>query len=219
MSLHDYWLHGLTVFMGFFAMLNPFGNLPVFIGMVKDFDYKTQKRVAFKAVFVAFIIILIFSTFGHILFHLFGITLPAFQIAGGIIVFIIGYNLLNAHESTMHSQQHIRREDMEKLADDIAITPLGTPLLAGPGTISSAMNFVGAEKSILNTVLVVVTFAIMCAISYFLFISGRRLSGIINPGILKVITRIMGLILAVIAIQMLINGIEGTIHIFQQPSK
>ncbi len=219
MNLHSYWLHGLTVFMGFFAMLNPFGNLPVFIGMVKDFDYKTQKKVAFKSVLVAFIIILIFSAFGHILFRLFGITLPAFQIAGGVIVFIMGYNLMNAHESTMHSQEHIKRQDMERLADDIAITPLGTPLLAGPGTISSAMNFVGAEKSVLNVLLVVVIFAIMCVITYFLFISGKRLATIINPGILKVVTRVMGLILAVIAVQMLINGIEGTISIFTLASK
>jgi len=214
MNLHVYWLHGLTVFMGFFAMLNPLGNLPVFMGMVKDFDYKTQKKVAFKAVLVAFIIIAIFSAFGHILFRLFGITLPAFQIAGGIIVFIIGYNLLNAHESTMHSQTRTRRVDQEKIAEDIAISPLGTPLLAGPGTISSAMNFVGAEKSHLNTLLVIVIFGVMCIISYILFISGKRLAAIINPGILKVVTRVMGLILAVIAVQMLINGIEGTIRIF-----
>jgi multiple antibiotic resistance protein len=131
----------------------------------------------------------------------------------------MGYNLLNAHESMMHSQVHMGREDMEKLADDIAITPLGTPLLAGPGTISSAMNFVGAEKSIVNVVLVIAIFAVMCLISYLLFISGKRLSSLINPGILKVVTRVMGLILAVIAVQMLINGIEGTISIFHFAAK
>jgi len=215
MTLHDYWLHGFTVFMGFFAMLNPIGNLPVFIGMVSEFDEKTQKMVAFRSVVVAFIIIAIFSLFGHIIFRVFGITLPAFQIAGGIIVFIMGYNLLNAKDSTMHSQAPMRRKDMERVAEDMAITPLGTPLLAGPGTISAAMNFVGAEKSIANAALVVGIFAIMCVITYLLFISGRKLAKRINPGILKVVTRVMGLILAVIAIQMLISGIEGTIHMFK----
>jgi multiple antibiotic resistance protein len=213
--LHDYWLHGFTVFMGFFAMLNPIGNLPVFIGMVSEFDEKTQKMVAFRSVVVAFIIIAIFSLFGHIIFRVFGITLPAFQIAGGIIVFIMGYNLLNAKDSTMHSQAPMRRKDMERVAEDMAITPLGTPLLAGPGTISAAMNFVGAEKSIVNAVLVVGIFAIMCVITYLLFVSSHRLAKRVNPGILKVVTRVMGLILAVIAIQMLISGIEGTIHMFK----
>ncbi len=214
-TIHDYWLHGITVFMGFFAMLNPFGNLPVFVGMVQDFDEKTQKKVALKSVLVAFSIIAIFSIFGHIIFRLFGITLPAFQIAGGLIVFMMGYNLLNATDSPMHSQVFTSRQDMLRKAEDMAITPLGTPLLAGPGTISASMNFVGAEKSIINVVLVIAIFAIMCVITFFLFDSGKKLFKHINPGILKVVTRVMGLILAVIAIQMLINGIEGTIHLFQ----
>jgi multiple antibiotic resistance protein len=214
-TIHDYWLHGITVFMGFFAMLNPFGNLPVFVGMVQDFDEKTQKKVALKSVLVAFCIIAIFSIFGHIIFRMFGITLPAFQIAGGLIVFVMGYNLLNVTDSPMHSQAFTSRQDMMRKAEDMAITPLGTPLLAGPGTISASMNFVGAEKSIINVILVIVIFAIMCLITFLLFVSGKKLFKYINPGILKVVTRVMGLILAVIAIQMLINGIEGTIHLFQ----
>jgi len=88
MILKDYWLHGFTVFMGFFAMLNPVGNLPVFIGMVSDFDRKTQRKVALRSVIVAFVIIAVFSIFGHVIFRMFGITLPAFQIAGGLIVFL-----------------------------------------------------------------------------------------------------------------------------------
>ena len=214
--MQDIWLHSITVFMGFFAVLNPLGNLPVFLGMVKDFDDKTQKRVALRSVTVAFVIILIFSAFGHIIFRLFGITLPAFQIAGGIIVFIMGYQLLNARDSSIQSQEHIPREDQARLAGDMAITTLGTPLLAGPGTISAAMNFVGEQKSVLNSGLVVGIFALMCVITYFLFISGKYLARKLNPGILKVITRIMGLILAVIAIQMLLFGLEGAIGIIQK---
>ncbi|MCX6248880.1 MAG: MarC family protein [Bacteroidetes bacterium] len=213
--IKDYWLHSFTVFMGFFAMLNPVGNLPVFIGMVSDFDKKTQRKVALKAVLVAFFIIAVFSVFGHVIFRMFGITLPAFQIAGGLIVFMMGYNLLNAKDSTMHSQAPLHHEDMGNLAEDLAITPLGTPLLAGPGTISAAMNFVGAGKSVVNVVLVIAVFAVMCLITYLLFISSQKLASRVNPGILKVVTRIMGLILSVIAIQMLITGIEGTIHLFQ----
>ena len=77
---------------------------------------KTQRKVALRSVIVAFVIIAVFSIFGHIIFSMFGITLPAFQIAGGLIVFMMGYNLLNAKDSMMHSQAPIAREDMEKLA-------------------------------------------------------------------------------------------------------
>jgi multiple antibiotic resistance protein len=217
MTIHDFWLHGITVFMGFFAMLNPIGNLPVFLGLVQDFDADTQKKVAFKGVLVAFIIITIFTLFGHFIFALFGITLPAFQIAGGIIVFIIGFQMLNAKENPIHAQTQEEKNNMAQVADELAISPLGIPLLAGPGTISATMNFVGAEKSLLNVALIVAIFAAMCIITYFLFVSSQKLAKRIKPGILKVVSRIMGLILAVIAVQMLINGVEGTIVIFQKP--
>jgi len=219
MKMHDLYLHAITVFMGFFAMLNPIGNIPVFLGMVHDFDKKTQNRVALRATFTAFVIITIFSVFGHIIFRIFGITVPAFQIAGGIIVFIIGFQMLNSKESPIHSQTSDEKEQMQQIAHDMAITPLGIPLLAGPGTISTAMNFVGAEKSLSNVIMVVTIFGIMCLITYFLFVSSRIIASKINPSMLKVVSRIMGLILAVIAVQMLINGIEGTIDLFNQPPK
>ncbi len=214
MHIQDIYLHAITVFMGFFAMLNPLGNIPVFLGMVQEFDEKTKRKVAFKAVLSAFIIITIFCVFGHIIFRLFGITVPAFQIAGGIIVFIIGFQMLNAKENPIHEQTKDDKNNMDKAANEMAISPLGIPLLAGPGTISTAMNFVGAEKSIRNVILVIVIFAIMCGITYLLFISSQMVAKKISPSLLKVVSRIMGLILAVIAIQMLINGIGETIHLF-----
>lgn len=217
MIIQDLYLHAITVFMGFFAMLNPIGNIPVFLGMVQDFDKKTQNRVALRATITAFVIITIFSVFGHIIFRVFGITVPAFQIAGGIIVFIIGFQMLNSKENPIHAQSSEEKEQMQQIAHDMAITPLGIPLLAGPGTISTAMNFVGIEKSITNVVMVVVIFGVMCIITYLLFISSRVIAVKINPGMLKVVSRIMGLILAVIAVQMMINGIESTIDIYNHP--
>ena len=217
MRIHDLYLHGITVFMGFFAMLNPIGNIPVFLGMVQDLDKKTKNRVALRATLTAFIIIAVFAIFGHIIFRMFGITVPAFQIAGGIIVFIIGFQMLNSKENPIHAQSSEEKEQMLQIAHDMAISPLGIPLLAGPGTITTAMNFVGAEKSVTNVILVVVIFGIMCLITYLLFVSSRVIAEKINPALLKVVSRIMGLILAVIAVQMMINGIEGTIDIFNQP--
>lgn len=213
---YDLYLHGITVFMGFFAMLNPIGNIPVFLGMVQDFDQKTQNRVARRATLTAFIIITLFSVFGHIIFRVFGITVPAFQIAGGIIVFIIGFQMLNSRENPIHSQTAEEKEQMQQIAHDMAISPLGIPLLAGPGTITTAMNFVGVEKSVTNVIMVVLIFGLMCLITYLLFVFSRMIATKVNPAMLKVVSRIMGLILSVIAVQMLINGIEATINIFNQ---
>jgi len=197
-----------TVFIGFFAILNPIGNTPVFLTMVGDADQVIIKRVAFKAISVAFIIITLFSLFGHLIFKLFNITLPAFQIAGGIIVFFIGYDLLQGKAAGAHKS---KLKNSAAPYDDMAVSPLGIPLLAGPGTISTAMNFVGQGNSFLNTVLIILVFAIVCAITYLMFILSKRIADKLRPSLIKAISRIMGLILAVIAVQMLINGIFNVI--------
>lgn len=200
-----------TVFLGFFAMLNPIGNTPVFISMVGDADKMIIKRVAFRSVLTAFVIITIFCLFGHVIFRMFGITLPAFQIAGGIIVFLIGYDLLKGKvPGAQHSQVKITFRTYE----DMAISPLGIPLLAGPGTISTAMNFVGEGKSFFVTILIVLIFAVVCAITYYMFILSKKIADGLSQPLIKVISRIMGLILAVIAVQMLINGIFNVIKEF-----
>lgn len=199
-----------TVFLGFFAMLNPIGNTPIFLSLVGEADEKTIRKVAYKATLVAFIIITVFSLFGNLIFRMFSITLPAFQITGGIIVFFIGYDLLKGKKSGVH---HSKMELPIESYEAIAISPLGIPLLAGPGTISTAMNFVG-EKSFFYTIAVILVFAIVCVITFFMFILSKKIANKLNPSLIQVISRIMGLILAVIAVEMLINGIFNVIHEF-----
>jgi multiple antibiotic resistance protein len=203
-TITDLTLFLTTVFIGFFAILNPIGNTPVFLLMAGNADRKIIKKFAFKAVLVAFIIITIFSLFGHIIFRLFNITLPAFQIAGGIIVFFIGYDMLQGKAAGAHRSKVI---DSDAEFDEMAISPLGIPLLAGPGTITTAMNFVGQGHSFINTILIILVFAVVCTITYLMFILSKRIADKLKPSLIKTISRIMGLILAVIAVQMLINGI------------
>jgi multiple antibiotic resistance protein len=200
-----------TVFLGFFAILNPIGNTPVFLSMVGDADEKTMKKVAFRAVLVAFIIIAVFSLFGHLIFRIFGITLPAFQIAGGIIVFFIGYDLLKGRKSGV---LHSKKSDSAKSYEDMAISPLGIPLLSGPGTISTAMTFVGEGHDFFNTLLIILIFAFVCVITYLMFILSKRIADKLSPSLIKVVSKIMGLVLTVIAVQMLINGIFKVIQEF-----
>jgi multiple antibiotic resistance protein len=207
-SMYQLFLLLTTVFIGFFAILNPIGNMPVFLTMVGNADPKIIRKVARRAVSAAFVIIAIFCLFGHIIFKLFNITLPAFQIAGGIIVFFIGYNQL---QDKISRAQKSKIEDVEASYEDMAISPLGIPLLAGPGTISTAMNFVGQGNSFLNTILIIIVFAVVCVITYFMFMLSKRIADKLTPSLIKAISRIMGLILAVIAIQMVINGIFNVI--------
>jgi multiple antibiotic resistance protein len=208
-SIPDLPLFLTTVFIGFFAILNPIGNTPIFLSMIDTDDRKIIKRIAFKSVFVAFLIITIFSLFGHIIFRLFNITLPAFQVAGGIIVFFIGYDLLQGKAAGAHKS---RLQDFDISYEDMAVSPLGIPLLSGPGTISTAMNFVGQGNSLKNTILIILVFALVCAITYLMFILSKRIADKLSRSLIKAISRIMGLILTVIAVQMLINGIFNVIN-------
>lgn len=198
-------LHGITVFMGFFAIMNPIANIPIFLSLTADEERETVKSIAFRSVFLAFIIISVFAISGKVIFDLFGITLYALRITGGILVFLIGFHMLQG-ESTHHkTKQKAYSPEQQQAALSIAVSPLATPLLAGPGTIATAMNF-ATDGGINQTIITIASFAVLCIITYVLFLSGDKLVKAIGPSALNVITKMMGLILAVIGTQMFIDG-------------
>jgi multiple antibiotic resistance protein len=203
--------HALTVFMGFFAIMNPIANTPVFLGLTAQDDPAARRKIAAKAHVAAFAIILVFAVAGNLIFRLFGITLPAFRIMGGVLVALVGYRMLQGGE---HSSVHQpSEEDKQKSRDAelaIAITPLAMPILAGPGTIATAMSFAstGGAWGILVTV---GAFFAVCLVSYAFFVSGQRFVKYIGDNGIKVVTRLMGMILAVIGVQMLIQGVGGAV--------
>ncbi len=207
--MHDLILFASTVAMGFFAIMNPIGNMPIFIGLAGGESKSEQKKIAFKSVSTAFIIVAAFSIFGGIIFKAFGITLPAFQIGGGILIFLVGYQLLHGKESAMHHPPEGENDEESDYAEDIAISPLAIPILAGPGTISTAMNFVGQNATFSHTVVVVIVFGIMCFVTYLFFVFGEKLVIHFKKGVIKVITRLMGLIITIISVQMVIEGIHN----------
>ena len=208
--------HALSVFMGFFAIMNPVANTPVFLGLTAEDDPETRRKVATKALVVSFVIILVFSAAGKLIFGLFGITLPAFRIMGGLLVALVGYHMLQGgeHSSVQHPSEADKKKSLEAELE-IAITPLAMPILAGPGTIATAMNF-ASTGGISEFIVTVGAFFVLCVISYAFFVSGERFVKYIGDNGIKVITRLMGLILAVIGVQMLIDGVGGAIAEIQK---
>ena len=206
--------HAFSVFMAFFAIMNPIANTPVFLGLTAKDDPVTRRKIAAKALIVSLAIIVVFSVGGKLIFDLFGITLPAFRIMGGILVSLVGYKMLHGGEHS--SVQHPSEEDKQKSLDaelEVAITPLAIPILAGPGTIATAMNF-AAGGGVSEFIVTVGAFLLLCIISYAFFISGERIVKYIGDNGIKVITRLMGLILAVIGVQMIIQGVGGAVTEF-----
>ena len=199
--------HVITVFLGFFAIMNPIANTPIFLGLTEGESEQEKKKIAYLSVLIAFIIVLSFSILGKVIFELFGISLPAFRITGGILVFIIGFQMLHGEHSRVHMPKKVHEEQSFESELHIAISPLAMPILAGPGTISTAMNY-SANGNIINVIITILCFGLLCLITYLFFIYGEKLVKYLGEGAIKVITRLMGLILAVIGTQMVIDGIS-----------
>lgn len=197
--------HMLTVFMAFFAIMNPIANTAAFAGLTGNMSKEKKKATALKALILTFILISLFALLGQKIFNLFGITLPALRITGGILVFMIGYNMLQGSSSTIHSANNADANA------DISISPLAVPLLAGPGTIATAMSY--ASGGIMQDLLTIAVFFVLCVITYICFIFCNQIITKIGQNGLNIVTRLMGLILAVIGTQMLIAGITGAFNL------
>lgn len=191
----------LTVFTGFFAIMNPIANIPVFLGLVEGRSEANKKQIAKTASVTAFIIVLSFVIFGKFIFEIFGITIPAFKITGGILLFYVGFEMLQSKKSTIHHQGEIDHDD------GIAISPLAIPILAGPGTIVTAMNFV-ANGSFIHIGIIIAVFALMIYLTYLAFTLSNLIVKRLGNNLITVVGKIMGLIIAIIGTDMIIEGIK-----------
>ncbi len=197
--------HTITVFLAFFAVMNPVANTAVFAALTSDKCKSEQIKIARKSLMITFILIFLFAVLGKVIFHLFGITLPALQIAGGILVFLIGYHMLQGEKSKLHSA----KENTDK---DIAVAPLAVPILAGPGTIATAMNY-SAAGGWTDVTVTIITFTLLCVITFFCFIFSLKIIAVIGENKLSIVTRLMGLILAVVGVQMLVVGAKAAMSV------
>jgi multiple antibiotic resistance protein len=199
-----------TAFAAFFAIMNPIANTPIFLSLTEGMDEKTARRIALRSVSLAFLIVAAFSIGGNFLLQLFGITLSSFRIAGGLLVALVGYHLLQGGHSPVHRSQEAEAEAGDDAAMDIAVSPLAMPLLAGPGTLVTGMNF-AAGASPGRLAIVLGAFFLICVLTHLCFVSGERMVRYLGKGLLIVVSKLMGLILAVIGTQMVIMGVWGAI--------
>jgi len=190
--------------MAFFAIMNPISNLPAYMALVADDSQKISRKIAFRSLLIAFVIITVFIFSGDFIFKVFGITIVSFRIAGGILVAVIGYHMINGNHSPSYKgmeQQAVNSDPMS-----IAISPLAMPLFAGPGTITTALSL--ANGGLRNQLITVVAFAILCVITYLLLRSAKQIAGFLGKNLMKIITKMMGLLLFSIGIQMIIVSVQ-----------
>ena len=191
-------------FMSFFAIMNPISNLPAYMALVADDSQKISRKIAFRSLLIAFVIVTVFIFSGDFIFKVFGITIVSFRIAGGILVAVIGYHMINGNHSPSYKgmeQQAVNSDPMS-----IAISPLAMPLFAGPGTITTALSL--ANGGLRNQLITVVAFALLCVITYLLLRSAKQIAGFLGKNLMKIITKMMGLLLFSIGIQMIIVSVQ-----------
>lgn len=201
---HQLFTTAILYFTSFFAIINPLGVMPVFMTMTADISEKQRQRTALKAVTTAFITLMLFAFAGQLLFKFFGISVNGFRIVGGIIFFIMGYDLLQARISKIRMDE----EMVKKYVDDISITPLGIPIIAGPGAITNSIVLMEDSATFELKFILILTIIITLFLTWIVLLSSGKLLSIIGPTGNKIMMKLMGLIMMVIAVEFFFAGLK-----------
>jgi multiple antibiotic resistance protein len=197
----------LAAFVSLFTIINPFSTASVFHLLSKGNTKKENRRIAKRATLTAIIILVFFVFLGDYVLRIFNISIEAFKIASGILVFGIGYSMISK------DKRHFRSDEEEKHAkekDDISVIPLAIPMLSGPGAIATALVLMeNAEGNIISIVSIIASIVVVCLIAYFLLIEAHRMDKYLGKTGINVIDKILGLIVLVIGIQFIISGLQG----------
>ncbi|MGA9246041.1 MAG: MarC family protein [Silvibacterium sp.] len=188
-----------------FFLVDPFAAIPSFIAITAGADATRRRRMAVKASLTCFIVLTAFAIAGRLIFRMFGITLPAFEIAGGIILLLIGIDMIEAKRSPTQESSNDAEEAAAK--EDAGIVPLGIPMLAGPGAISSVMVLVGASPNKWQMVAILLAISITALASYGVLNGADRLRRWLGETGIRILVRIMGLLLVALAVQFFVNGL------------
>jgi multiple antibiotic resistance protein len=205
-ELHsNYVRFSLLALSSIFFLVDPFAAIPSFIAITAGTDAARRRRMAGKAALTCFIVLTSFALAGQLIFRMLGITLPAFEIAGGFILLLIGIDMLEAKRSPTQESSDEAAEASQK--EDAGIVPLGIPMLAGPGAISSVMVLVGQAPDKWHMLAILASIAITAAASYGVLAGADMLRRVLGETGIRILVRIMGLLLVALAMQFFVNGL------------
>ena len=194
----------LLALSSIFFLVDPFAALPTFLAITEGADEVRRRRIAFKGSLTALIVLGSFALAGEEIFRIFGISLPAFELAGGVVLLLIGLDMLEAKRSATQEVAGDTVAAAQK--EDAGIVPLGVPMLAGPGAITSVMVLVGQAQTHWQMVAILVSIAITAVVCYFVLGHSNRVVQLIGDTGIRILVRIMGLLLVALAAQYFVNG-------------
>jgi multiple antibiotic resistance protein len=200
---------GLLCFVSLFTIIDPIGALPVFVSMTSKLSHSESRRVALRAALTAWIVLILFALTGRFLFDFFGISVNSLRVVGGIVFFIMGYEMLEARLTRTKSDQ----ESVTEYIEDIAITPIGIPLIAGPGAITTVIVLMNETTGLIEKeIALMIAITAVLTIAFFFLIGARQVMHALGPSGNKVLLRLMGLIVMAIAVEFFFNGLRPIVQ-------
>src|SRR3989338_2483055 len=201
----------LISFTSLFVIVDPIGLIPIFLGMTENNTVKERIRMVTVASILTFIILFLCSIIGHRIFSIFGVTMSAFEIGGGIILLIVALDMVQARRTAVKATAEEQTEGSHK--ENIAVTPLTIPMLAGPGAITTVIMLGAKADTFYHQVILTSNIFLVALISYTILRTVSVHSSVLSITDMNIITRLMGLLLTAIAVQFILNGISSA-HIF-----
>jgi multiple antibiotic resistance protein len=195
----------ILAFTSLLAIVNPIGAVPIYVAMTAAYDRAHRAATLRRGIFTAFVVMAVFALLGSAILRFFGITTPAFQIAGGIIFFGIGWDMLHARRS------HVKTTEEEEMAgaekEDVGIIPLGIPGLAGPGAITTVIALQSQARSLADRAAIYIAIVLVSIVSWALLAAAPAVTRRMGSTGMNVFTRLMGLLVMVVGAQFVINGV------------
>ena len=206
--IKEWFSFSLLSLSAIFFVVDPMGVIPIFIAMTHADSPAKRRSMAKRASLAAFFILSTFAVAGTLIFRVFGVTLGAFKVAGGVLLLLTSIEMLRAQPQRTRMTPEEEREGAEK--EDVAVFPLAIPLLAGPGSIATVTALMGKAGRILFAVPVIFSIAITCAASYAMLIAAERIQRLLGITGINVMNRVIGLIIGAIAVQFMFDGLKDT---------
>jgi multiple antibiotic resistance protein len=197
----------VLAFSSLIFIVDPIATIPTFLVLTSDAEIKERRHMAKRASWTCFLVLSGFAMAGTVIFKMFGITLPAFRIAGGLIMILIGLDMVQARRSQTKETPSETQQALEK--DDVSIVPLGVPMLAGPGSISTVIALMAQSTNWQHSILIIVAVALTAFISYWTLAAADRLGRRMGDTGIHILTRFMGLLLMAIAVQFILSGLTA----------
>ena len=201
----EYIRFATVAFTSLLAILNPLSTVPMYVALTAQFDRGRRAATVRRAVLTAFVVMVAFALAGRYILRFFGITTHAFQIAGGIIFFAIGWDMLQARRSRVKTTEEEESEYASK--EDIAIIPLGMPGLAGPGTITTVIALDSQAQTFTQTASIYVSIFLVSLIAWIVLSAAPFVLRRLGQTGMNIFTRVMGLLVMVVGAQFVINGV------------